>query len=46
MKKFRLLVALFVTAFAQQGFAQNISTPKPSELLSSYNIKDALVSGY
>lgn len=46
MKKFRLLVTLFVVGFAQQSFAQNISTPKPSELLSSYyNIKDALVSG-
>lgn len=46
MKKILLLVAICATAFVQQSFAQNISTPQPSELLTSYyNIKDALVSG-
>jgi hypothetical protein len=46
MKKILLIVAICATAFVQQSFAQNISTPKPSELLTSYyNIKDALVSG-
>ncbi|HEY5370777.1 MAG TPA: DUF3347 domain-containing protein [Hanamia sp.] len=46
MKKSILMVAIFATAYVQQTFAQNISTPKPSELLTSYyNIKDALVSG-
>jgi len=46
MKKILLFVAICATAFMQQSFAQNISTPKTSELLSSYyNIKDALVSG-
>lgn len=46
MKKIFLFVAICATAFVQQSFAQNISTPKPSELLTSYyNIKDALVSG-
>ncbi|HET7117793.1 MAG TPA: DUF3347 domain-containing protein [Hanamia sp.] len=46
MKKILLLVAICATAFVQQSFAQNNSTPKPSELLTSYyNIKDALVSG-
>ncbi len=42
MKKILLLVAICATAFVQQSFAQNTSTPKPSELLTSYyNIKDA-----
>lgn len=46
MKKIFLFVAICATAFVQQSFAQNTSTPKPSELLTSYyNIKDALVSG-
>jgi hypothetical protein len=46
MKKILLMVAICATAFVQQSFAQNISTPKPSELLTSYyNVKDALVSG-
>lgn len=46
MKKSLLLVAICAMVFVQQSFAQNISTPKPSELLTSYyNIKDALVSG-
>ncbi len=46
MKKILLIVAICATAFVQQSFAQNTSTPKPSELLTSYyNIKDALVSG-
>lgn len=46
MKKIFLFVAICATAFVQQSFAQNTSTPKPSELLISYyNIKDALVSG-
>lgn len=46
MKKILLFVAICATAFAQQSFAQNTSTSKPSELLISYyNIKDALVSG-
>jgi len=45
MKKILLLVAICATGFVQQSFAQNTSTPKPSELLTSYyNIKDALVS--
>ena len=46
MKKILLFVAICAMAFVQQSFAQNTSTPKPSELLTSYyNIKDALVSG-
>ena len=46
MKKILLFVAICATGFVQQSFAQNISTPKPSELLTFYyNIKDALVSG-
>jgi hypothetical protein len=46
MKKIFLFVAICATVFVQQSFAQNTSTPKPSELLTSYyNIKDALVSG-
>ena len=46
MKKIIVMVAIFATAFVQQTFAQDTSTPKPSELLTSYyNIKDALVSG-
>lgn len=46
MKKIFLIVAIFATAFVQKNFAQNTSTPRPSELLTSYyNIKDALVSG-
>ncbi|MEP7238907.1 MAG: DUF3347 domain-containing protein [Ferruginibacter sp.] len=46
MKKIILMVAIFATAFVKQSFAQNNSTPQPSELLTSYyNIKDALVSG-
>ncbi len=45
MKKILLFVAICAMAFVQQSFAQNTSTPKPSELLTSYyNIKDALVS--
>lgn len=46
MKKLILLVAIFATAFVQQTFAQNTSTPQSSDLLTSYyNIKDALVIG-
>ena len=46
MKKLILIVAIFATAFLQQTFAQNNTTPQASELLTSYyNIKDALVSG-
>jgi hypothetical protein len=46
MKKLILLVAIFATAFLQQTFAQNTSTPQSSDLLTSYyNIKDALVIG-
>lgn len=46
MKKTLLIVAIIATAFVQQSFAQNTSTPKPSKLLTSYyNIKDALISG-
>lgn len=46
MKKIFLSVAICATAFVQQSFAQKATTPKPSELLTSYyNIKDALVSG-
>ncbi|HUZ60913.1 MAG TPA: DUF3347 domain-containing protein [Hanamia sp.] len=46
MKKIIVMVAIFATALVQQTFAQDASTPKPSELLTSYyNIKDALVSG-
>ena len=46
MKKLILMVAIFATAFVQKTFAQNNTTPQPSELLTSYyNIKDALVSG-
>ena len=46
MKKIFLFVAICATGFVQQSFAQNISTPKPFELLNSYyNMKDALVSG-
>jgi len=46
MKKILLFVAICATVFVQQSFAQNTSTPKPSELLTSYyNVKDALVSG-
>jgi hypothetical protein len=46
MKKISLIVVIFATAFVQQTFAQNTSTPQPSELLTSYyNIKDALASG-
>ncbi len=45
MKKLILMVAIFATAFVQKTFAQNTTTPQPSELLISYyNIKDALVS--
>ncbi|MDP4284659.1 MAG: DUF3347 domain-containing protein [Bacteroidota bacterium] len=46
MKKIIVMVGIFATAFVQQTFAQDTSTPKPSELLTSYyNIKDALISG-
>ncbi len=46
MKKIIVMVTIFATALVQQTFAQDISAPKSSELLTSYyNIKDALVSG-
>ena len=47
MKKILFIVTFFVTAFAQNCFAQDGSQPSPqSGLLSSYyNIKDALVAG-
>lgn len=45
-KKILLFAVFCVTAFLQQSFAQNNSTPRPSELLASYyNVKDALVAG-
>ncbi len=46
MKKILLFVAICATGFVQQAFAQNSTSTKPSELLTSYyNIKNALVNG-
>lgn len=47
MKKILLAVTLFVTAFAQNSFAQDSATTSqaPQILSLYYNIKDALVAG-
>lgn len=46
MNKILLFVVICATGFVQPTFAQNTTSTKPSELLSSYyNIKDALVNG-
>ncbi len=45
MKKIFFIVALFVTAFVQQSFAQDSTKTQTSPLLTSYYaLKDALVS--
>ena len=45
MKKILFSIALFVTAFLQESFAQDSTKTQPSPLLISYyNLKDALVS--
>lgn len=46
-KKIVFAVALLVTVFVQNTFAQDNTTIQPSSFLNSYyNIKDALVAGY
>lgn len=47
MKKILLIVTFFVTAFAQNTFAQDSATTSQAPQLLSlyYNIKDALVAG-